>query len=152
MQYDMTRAWKDEEYREGLEEAIESPVAELSEPELEQITGTGAGGGIGYGGGVSQGYGFAGGIVGNSYYCGNFSIRPRTNLNLSSSSNEEEEEDSGTSGGGVPFEAPKPPPPPPPAVVSLMDSRRRDARTNRFDFACSISGGIGAGICIFGGN
>ncbi|GHO54862.1 mersacidin/lichenicidin family type 2 lantibiotic [Ktedonobacter robiniae] len=143
MQYDKTRAWKDEEYRESLEEAIESPVAELSEAELEQITGTGDGGyggigygGIGYGGGVSEGYKSAGGIVGNSYFCGNFSYRPRTNLNLG----EQRRRDGNQ---GI-FAGPL-------ADVDLTSTNRRDTRTNRFDFGCSISSGFG-GNCIFGGN
>jgi mersacidin/lichenicidin family type 2 lantibiotic len=136
MQYDMTRAWKDEAYRESLDEAIESPVAELSEVELEQINGTGAGGGggIGYGGGVSQGYTAAGGIVGNSYYCGNFSIRPRTNLNLDGRRDEDSPEAEGGSE----------------ASLISSDSSRRDRRTNRFDFSCSVSGGF-TGFCLFGG-
>ncbi|GHO73495.1 hypothetical protein KSD_12660 [Ktedonobacter sp. SOSP1-85] len=139
MQYDMTRAWKDEEYRESLEEAIESPVAELSEAELEQITGTGAGGGgIGFGGGVSEGYKSAGGIVGNSYYCGNFSIRPRTNLNLADRRNEDQDNDNDVKASF--------------ATVDLVHNNRRNTRNNRFDFGCSISGGIGGGTCIFGGN
>ena len=142
MQYDMTRAWKDEEYRESLDEAIESPVAELSEAELEQITGTGdggyGGGGIGYGGGVSQGYRSAGGIVGNSYYCGNFSIRPRTNLNLGEQRRDRDEGllDKLTSDEDL---------------ADVMREDRRDIRNNRFDFSCSISSGF-AGTCIFGGN
>ncbi|EFH89480.1 mersacidin/lichenicidin family type 2 lantibiotic [Ktedonobacter racemifer] len=145
MQYDMTRAWKDEEYRESLDESIESPVAELSEAELEQITGTGAGGGggIGYGGGVSQGYGFAGGIVGNSYYCGNFSIRPRTNLNLGDRRTDEDQSSStGKIEGGDEEKS----------LISALSTNTRTTRNHRFDFACSISGGIGASTCIFGGN
>ncbi|GHO54860.1 mersacidin/lichenicidin family type 2 lantibiotic [Ktedonobacter robiniae] len=137
MQYNETRAWKDEEYRESLEEAIESPVAELSEAELEQITGTGGygGGGIGVGGGVEK-YGVSAfGVKGNSYYCGNFSIRPRTNLNLDNRRNEDQDNDVKAS-----F-----------ASVDLVNNNRRNNRNNRFDFGCSISSGFG-GNCIFGGN
>ncbi|EFH89481.1 mersacidin/lichenicidin family type 2 lantibiotic [Ktedonobacter racemifer] len=147
MQYDMTRAWKDEEYRESLDESIESPVAELSEAELEQITGTGAGGyggaggGIGYGGGVSEGYRSAGGIVANSYYCGNFSIRPRTNLNLGDRRTDEGQSSLlGKIEGGDEE-----------SLVTALSTNTRDTRTNRFDFSCSISSGFN-GNCIFGGN
>ena len=143
MQYDMTRAWKDEEYRESLDEAIESPVAELSEAELEQITGTGGygggAGGIGVGGGVEK-YGVSAfGIKGNSYFCGNFSYRPRTNLNLSSALNNDEEEGKNNNDEDNDDK-----------MISLMDNRRRDTRNNRFDFSCSVSGGF-AGFCLFGG-
>nr|WP_236038041.1 mersacidin/lichenicidin family type 2 lantibiotic [Ktedonobacter robiniae] len=140
MQYDKTRAWKDEEYRESLEEAIESPVAELSEAELEQITGTGGygggAGGIGVGGGVEKYGTSAFGVVGNSYFCGNFSYRPRTNVNLGNRRNEDQDNDVKAS-----F-----------ADVDLVNNNRRNNRNNRFDFGCSISGGIGGGTCIFGGN
>ncbi|GHO73498.1 hypothetical protein KSD_12690 [Ktedonobacter sp. SOSP1-85] len=138
MQYNETRAWKDEEYRESLEEAIESPVAELSEAELEQITGTGGygGGGIGVGGGVEK-YGVSAfGVKGNSYYCGNFSIRPRTDLNLG---NRRDDEDHGDNDVKASF-----------ASVDLQNTNRRNTRNNRFDFGCSVSGGFG-GFCLFGG-
>ncbi|GHO73497.1 hypothetical protein KSD_12680 [Ktedonobacter sp. SOSP1-85] len=140
MQYDETRAWKDEEYRESLEEAIESPVAELSEAELEQITGTGGygggAGGIGVGGGVEKYGTSAFGVVGNSYFCGNFSYRPRTNVNLG----DRRDEDHGDNDVKASF-----------ANVDLVRNNRRDTRNNRFDFGCSISSGFG-GNCIFGGN
>ncbi|GHO67236.1 hypothetical protein KSC_061280 [Ktedonobacter sp. SOSP1-52] len=148
MQYDMTRAWKDEEYRESLSQEqqaqLESPAGEveLDEAELELVNGTGDGGfGGGFGGGGkydSKGYGFAGGIVGNSYYCGNFSIRPRTNLNLGENNRHGGLLGDLTSsqGGGL---------------ISVALTKNVNARNNRFDFSCSVSGGI-AGTCIFGGN
>ncbi|GHO67238.1 hypothetical protein KSC_061300 [Ktedonobacter sp. SOSP1-52] len=146
MQYDMTRAWKDEEYRESLSQEqqaqLESPAgeAELNEAELEQVTGTG--GEVGGYGGVSkinEKYGFgAFGVVGNSYYCGNFSIRPRTNLNLG-----EDNRHGGllgdltsSKGGGL---------------ISVDLTKNVNARNNRFDFSCSISAGLAGGACIFGG-
>ncbi|EFH89483.1 mersacidin/lichenicidin family type 2 lantibiotic [Ktedonobacter racemifer] len=144
MQYDMTRAWKDEEYRESLDESIESPVAELSEAELEQITGTGgygggAGGGIGVGGGVEK-YGVSAfGVKGNSYFCGNYSYRPRTNLNLGDSRTDE-----GQSSSTGKIEGDEE------SLISALSTNTRNERNNRFDFSCSISGGFG-GFCLFGG-
>ncbi|GHO67239.1 hypothetical protein KSC_061310 [Ktedonobacter sp. SOSP1-52] len=88
MQFDITRAWKDEEYRESLEQQVESPVGavELSESELELINGTGAGG-VGKGGGVTKSDSSAVGIKNNSYFCHNFSYHPTTNVNLGENNN-----------------------------------------------------------------
>ncbi|EFH89482.1 conserved hypothetical protein [Ktedonobacter racemifer DSM 44963] len=146
MQYDMTRAWKDEEYRESLDESIESPVAELSEAELEQITGTGGyggggAGGIGVGGGVEKYGTSAFGVVGNSYFCGNYSYRPRTNVNLGDQRrNEGQSSLLGKIEGGDEE-----------SLVTALGTNTRTTRNDRFDFGCSISSGFG-GNCIFGGN
>ncbi|GHO67235.1 hypothetical protein KSC_061270 [Ktedonobacter sp. SOSP1-52] len=145
MQFDMTRAWKDEEYRESLSQEqqaqLESPAGEieLDEAELEQINGTG-----GYGGGIGGGIGkesykeesafSAFGVKGNSYFCGNYSYRPQTNLNLGN--NRRPGDITSSKGGGD---------------ISLALTSKVDVRANRFDFGCSISGGI-AGTCLFGGN
>ncbi|GHO73493.1 hypothetical protein KSD_12640 [Ktedonobacter sp. SOSP1-85] len=144
MQFDMTRAWKDEEYRQSLSreqwaQLIENPAgeAELSEAELEQITGTGVGaGGVGAGGGVAKSDVSAFGVKNNSYYCNNFSIRPTTNVDLG-------ENDRNRNGGLLDN-----------LTIALFGDHTttRDRRNINFDFGCSISGGLGNNVCIFGGN
>lgn len=140
MQFDITRAWKDEEYRQSLSreqwaQLIESPAgeAELSEAELEHINGTGPGGGIGKGGGVGEYGASAFGVKNNSYYCNNFSIRPTTNVNLG----ENDREKNGLLDNLT--------------IALLGDHTHRDRRNITFDFGCSISSGLGNNVCIFGG-
>ncbi|GHO54865.1 mersacidin/lichenicidin family type 2 lantibiotic [Ktedonobacter robiniae] len=135
MQFDMTRAWKDEEYRQSLSreqwaQLIENPAgeAELSEAELEQITGTG----VGAGGGVAKSDVSAFGVKNNSYYCNNFSIRPTTNVDLG----ENDRNRNGLLGDLT--------------IALFGDHTTRDRRNFTFDFGCSISGGLGNNVCIFG--
>jgi mersacidin/lichenicidin family type 2 lantibiotic len=142
MQQDMIRAWKDEEYKQSLSQEEqaglpESPAGEveLSEAELELVSGTGGyGGGAGGVGGYSEkgvysekaDYKSALGINNNSYYCGNFSIRPTTNIGAV---------------GVVTSSLVSP-------SISALGSGA-NTTTTAFDFSCSISGL--AGVCLGGG-
>ncbi|GHO45399.1 mersacidin/lichenicidin family type 2 lantibiotic [Ktedonospora formicarum] len=75
MQYDIVRAWKDEEYNQSMPQQAENPVgyAELSDADLELMSGCGEG---------APGKSIVQGEKADNEVINNFSFKKKTNAGL----------------------------------------------------------------------